>query len=321
MTSDFAKVFRQRLQGLSLLLRRGRPRFVLGCDIGLGDEVMLTAVVREIRARKLAGGIWILARRPEIFAGNPEISLVLPHDAAAIEMLHRIGLPPSFIHYTSYDPINDSDERPASHFVAIMASKLRFAGRIAIEPRLSLAEEESAQADEFRDAIVVQSTCVRSQGTMLNKEWGPTNFQALVAKLNPQRKVVQVGLESDPALEGAIHLQGKLSLRQTAAVLAKSAAFVGLASGLMHLARAVNRRSVIIYGGREEPEKSGYPCNENLLRTPPCSPCWVRNRCDFQRVCLSEITPDDVVQALGRLLARRKDPLEIQQAEIPVLAA
>lgn len=307
------------MRGLSLLLRRGRPRFILGCDIGLGDEIMLTAIVREIRARKLARGIWVLARRPEIFAGHPGISLVLPHDAPTIEMLHRTGLSPSFIHYTAYDPAKDGDERPPSHFVAIMAAKLRLAGTIAIAPEIPLTGGEAAWAEEFRDAIVVQSTCVRSQGTMLNKEWGAENFQAVVSKL--KRKVVQVGLESDPALEGAVPLQGRLNLRQTAAVLARSAAFIGLASGLMHLARAVNRRSVIVYGGREEPEKSGYPCNENLQRTPPCSPCWVRNRCDFQRVCLSEITPDDVVQALERLLARNNDPLEVQTAEIPALSA
>ena len=44
----------------------------------------------------------------------------------------------------------------------------------------------------------------------------------------------------------------------------RSLAFVGQVGFLMHLARAVDCRAVIVYGGRETPAQSGYPCNENL---------------------------------------------------------
>lgn len=304
----------QRLRGLSLLARHGRPDHVLGCDIGVGDEVMLTAVVHALRERNASARVWVLARRPELFEG---IALALPHDGPTIEMLYRSGLPLSFINYTAYDSKTDSDARPPAHFIAIMGQKLGLRGSLAMAPHLILTDEEKLAAEEHRGAIVIQSTCVRGQGTMLNKEWGPQNFQAVVDLLSPRHRVVQIGLDSDPVLAGATHLQGKLTLRQTAAILTNAGAFIGLASGLMHLARSVDCRSVIIYGGREEPEKSGYSCNENLVKTPPCSPCWVRNRCAIDRVCLSDIKPSDVAGALERLLNRSVRPVEIDRTELP----
>ena len=59
-----------------------------------------------------------------------------------------------------------------------------------------------------------------------------------------------------------------------------------LSAGVMHLARAVDCRSVIIYGGREHPSQSGYSANENLYWSGACAPCWLRNDCNYGRICM-----------------------------------
>ena len=111
-------------------------------------------------------------------------------------------------------------------------------------------------------------------------------------------------------------LRGKTSLRQLAAVLHHCRLFVGLVGMPMHMARAVDCPSVIVYGGRERPDQTGYICNENLYRDIPCSPCWLDRRCDFGRVCLDTISAGEVIEAAERMLARPRDGLAVASYEI-----
>ena len=63
--------------------------------------------------------------------------------------------------------------------------------------------------------------------------------------------------------------------------------------------------------------QSGYPCNENLETSPPCSPCWQNNRCDYNRMCLDSITEIDVLDAVQRLEKRLNLPIETEMAILP----
>ena len=100
--------------------------------------------------------------------------------------------------------------------------------------------------------------------------------------------------------------------------LARSELFVNKVSGLMHLARAVDCPAVIVYGGRERPEISGYICNWNIRTSPPCSPCWQRNRCDHNRICMTDIASKTVIEAVtDDLLMHEAAPWLLEQVYIP----
>jgi ADP-heptose:LPS heptosyltransferase len=109
--------------------------------------------------------------------------------------------------------------------------------------------------------------------------------------------MVQLGAASDPPLANVRDLRGRTTIREAAAVLAGSRLFIGMVGFLMHLARAVGTRSVIVYGGREHPSQSGYRVNTNLFTELPCSPCWYWNRCPYDRECMRRITAADVIAA------------------------
>src|SRR5205085_71704 len=141
-------------------------------------------------------------------------------------------------------------------------------------------------------------------------------FQTVVNILKEDFAIVQLGGTSDRVLDGVVDLRGKTSPRQAAAILAASQLFVGLATGLVHIARAVECRSVVIYGGREDPTKSGYSANENVYWNGPCAPCWLRNDCNYGRVCMTEILPDAVIAAALRQLGRYGAPLTVDRAVI-----
>lgn len=85
----------------------------------------------------------------------------------------------------------------------------------------------------------------------------------------------------------------------------------------MHLARAVECPSVIVFGGREAPWQTGYICNSNLYSAVPCAPCWLSNNCDFDRQCMSSISVADVVSAIRQMLEKPRNPLAVETIDIP----
>jgi ADP-heptose:LPS heptosyltransferase len=129
-------------------------------------------------------------------------------------------------------------------------------------------------------------------------------------------QVIQIGSADDPKLEGAIDMRGKTTFRQSAAILANSLTFIGLEGFLMHLARAVDCRSVIIYGGRVKPAQTGYVANKNLYSQVRCAPCWLRNPCDYDHKCMDMITSQQVIAAAAEQIAKYGTLLEIQTANL-----
>lgn len=163
----------------------------------------------------------------------------------------------------------------------------------------------------------IHSSGLAAKFPMHNKEWQTAKFQAIVDSFSSQGiRFVQLGSPGDPLLADTVDLRGKLSLRESAAVLSQSAVFVGLVGGLMHMARAVDCRSVIIYGGREHPWQSGYIANENIAWQGECAPCWRYSQCDFERRCMGEITAAEVEAAVQRQLLRVGTPLPIDRLSI-----
>ena len=155
------------------------------------------------------------------------------------------------------------------------------------------------------------SSGLDAKHAMRNKNWSLAKYQGVVSALRDRYDFVQVGSRNDPPLDGVLDLRGQTSLRETAAVVPRSLAFVGQVGFLMHLARAVDCRAVIVYGGRETPAQSGYRCNENLYSAVHCSPCWRLNTCPYDRMCLERIEVRHVTDALERQVERTGTALEV----------
>lgn len=131
---------------------------------------------------------------------------------------------------------------------------------------LHLTETESAKA---REAVAspsgVDSYIVLCTGTKLAlKDWGAANWHSLADWLldNYPHRLVFVGAEADRALADAImrgrpercvNLCGRLSVRESAAVIAGAALFAGNDSGPMHLAQAVGTPLVAVFSGLYPP--------------------------------------------------------------------
>lgn len=305
---DYAKV----LPGaVAALARHGRPDLVVTAfGAGIGDDILCTAILHELR-RRGHDNVWMLSRWPELFAHNPDAPRVEPARHRYDTFLRGLGAQIAYAFYTSYNPAFDRDEPlPLQHLISIMCQKAGITGEVDLRPYMAVTEAEAARGRVAPRQVAIQSAGLDATHAMHNKNWSLEGYQGVVHALKGRYDFVQVGSRSDPPLEGALDLRGRTSLRETAAVLSQSLAFVGQVGMLMHMARAVDCRSVIVYGGRELPSQSGYVCNENLYSPVACSPCWRLNTCPYDRKCLRMVGVDDVVRALEAQVGRHGTPLE-----------
>ena len=137
-------------------------------------------------------------------------------------------------------------------------------------------------------------------------------MQTVIQELGKSYEIVQLGTDKEPLLNNVTDGRS-LTIKESANLLAHAEFFVGQVGFLMHLARAVETRAVIIYGGREKAWQSGYPCNENVETNLECSPCWQNNRCDYNRKCLSDISSEMVLKAIDKLTKRLGLKLELDR--------
>jgi hypothetical protein len=311
-------VSRPALTSLFGLLNRARlgfPRYFFQGTGGIGDDLLCTTVFHELR-RRGARGIAIAAQHPSLFWNNPDVDAVVSHPRPRLNRWLREGLSFVCLGYANYDAATDRDEPPSEHILAKICRVAGLTGDVQLRPYLFLTDSELRRGRLAENQIVMQSSGRSAAHFMQNKEWSPERFQEVCHELRRDHTIIQIGASEDPLLEGAQDLRGKTSLRESAAILANSQAFVGLVGFLMHLARAVDCRSVIVYGGRERPSQTGYISNLNVVGDTPCSPCWQRNRCDFAHECMNMISSATVLTAVQAQLQRRGEPLEIEAATL-----
>jgi ADP-heptose:LPS heptosyltransferase len=101
-------------------------------------------------------------------------------------------------------------------------------------------------------------------------------------------------------------LLGKLSLRETAEVMASAGAVVGNDSGLTHIAGALGAPTVIIFGPTPSSTLGRFPPNVVTMRAGlECEPCWFGDRfgaCGKRIDCLRGVDVRDVARVLRGLM-------------------
>jgi hypothetical protein len=297
------------------------PSVVLSCGLALGDDLLYTAVLRELRKRGISS--LMISDHPEIFKGNDDATYVIGDSLYDLNLkitrFQRFAKVwrRSFrsLEYAPMDSI-DHSAPPSRHIIAELCAGTGIGGSVSVRPYLLLSGTEKELGAWASGRIVIQSSGLAARFPMRNKEWYPERFQMVVDSLRGEFEFVQLGSERDPLLAHVRDLRGATSIRESAAILYHAQLYIGSVGFLMHLARAVDCPSVIIFGGREAPWQSGYTCNVNLYTPVPCAPCWRWNTCEFDRKCMREITADDVVRGVRTILSRPRGALEIEIARI-----
>jgi ADP-heptose:LPS heptosyltransferase len=119
---------------------------------------------------------------------------------------------------------------------------------------------------------------------------------------------------SEYAAEGwtgaKVNLCGRLTPRETAALLESAEVFLGPDSGPMHLAASVGVPCVIAFSAHGLPGV-WYPVgprHQIVYHQPECFGCGLETCIVMEKKCLRTITVDEMEQATGRVLGR---PVEV----------
>ncbi|NGZ06417.1 MAG: lipopolysaccharide heptosyltransferase II [Magnetococcales bacterium] len=142
------------------------------------------------------------------------------------------------------------------------------------------------------------------------KQWPVRHFATLATgRINSGWRVVVLGSAKEQELGQAIlsdlppaqalNLAGRIPLEQAVDVLALADAVVTNDSGLMHVAAALNRPGVALFGSSDP--RHTPPLGSSLRVVSlnlPCAPCFARRCPEGHTRCLEQITPEQVNQWL-----------------------
>jgi ADP-heptose:LPS heptosyltransferase len=143
-------------------------------------------------------------------------------------------------------------------------------------------------------------------GEMAAKRW--PYFPELAARLED---VAIVGTRDDlPDRSFPEHCRSfvdRLSLRETAELIASAGLLVGNDCGLAHVAAAVGVPTLMIFGPTDDRVLGGFPPHVRILRRGlSCEPCWLRHRlgdCVGRVDCLAAIDVQTVEAVARTMLA------------------
>jgi ADP-heptose:LPS heptosyltransferase len=267
----------------------------------LGDVLMCTPVLRELKRRNPNCHIRFYTQFGALVNGLTYIDEVLPYDQKTAGAL-----------YISYE----ESVPPEVHLSRIMGDSV---GLNIIDTRPDcIARGDLVEGYRQLLAHLPRPHIVflrRSSAWTPNKNWPDPNWVALIASLASNATVIEIGQEETAA--GAINngnyvdMRSKTSLEELAALVAACDLYTGPVSGPMHIAVAVGTPCVTICGGYESPRGLEHltslksTTNVILSSDLPCSPCWLREPCPIGLKCLTSITPAQVQRAIASVLSTR----------------
>jgi heptosyltransferase I len=107
---------------------------------------------------------------------------------------------------------------------------------------------------------------------------------------------------------GAINFAGETTLSELAALISRAAICITNDSGPMHLAVALNRPVVSVFGPTDPVWAGPYGRADAVLRAGvPCSPCYLRRlrECPNNHVCMADVSAAAVIERLDGILANQ----------------
>jgi len=276
-----------RLEVFLAFLNQLRAPLTVVDRLGAPGDALLTAIViRNLKQSFPKLKVNCITPHPELLKLDPAID--------------NLNSPENFFSFDSsyWDLVRRKDSS-----TNVVTHSLRKVGIVTCEykARFYLSEQESqwgkAQTKGLRRPLFTLNAASKEPV----KTWPVENWRKLLPDLLAMGDMVQLGDDGEPNLPGTHRMAGRLTIRESAAILAHADLHLGPDSLLMHVANGLDVPSVILMGGSRPATCLGYTENENLTATPPCSPCWIHQgheNCEYEVKCLHEISQERVLDSI-----------------------
>ncbi|MFC1709485.1 methyltransferase domain-containing protein [Candidatus Omnitrophota bacterium] len=159
------------------------------------------------------------------------------------------------------------------------------------------------------------------------KCWRKDGWKEVIKYLNSKGyKVIQLGAKFEDSIEGAINMLGRTSINECAALISRAKFHLDTEGGLVHVARAVRTRSIVLFGPTPV-SFFGYDCNVNISSDIECKGCWWRidtwwrecpEKYPLPPKCMQAITDSMVIKGVEKLEGMKeltKIPENVEQID------
>jgi heptosyltransferase II len=265
--------------------------------------------------------------------GGFELGVLFPNSFRSAWVMRRAGIPARWGYGTSGRAwlltrrSVRAGRRRGQHHVDYFRDLVRGLGVPCGDepPRL----EPSAQSLERADALLT-GRGVGQGATLIGfapgaaygeaKQWMPERVAEVAARLvrercvtclivgaphdRPTARAIESSLraKAPDAAARVIDLVGRTNLGTLTGIAARCRVFVSNDSGAMHLAAAVNRPVVAIFGPTDERVTGPVGPHDVISARVFCRPCLLRD-CPIDHRCMKRVTSDQVFAAISRHLA------------------
>lgn len=274
---------------------------ILSTHDHLGDSLILTAVIRDLKLSHPRININIDTRYREVFNGSPYICRDLKH-GKKIKVVYRYSQRSGHVNCIEGFISNLEDQT---------GLKIK-----RTEPKVDvhLSDEELKNISPGRIALINAGNQICST----IKNWGHDNYQRLVNDLVIRGfQVVQIGgkesRDNHQPLQNCENLIGQTSIRDLIILVMNSQLIVTPPSALSHLA-TINKdcRVVNIIGGRESEYLTKYKNSIQMVNKPHCAVCMkfssdpkgfkpCINLHQGIPLCMAKIGPQDIMHEIDAI--------------------
>lgn len=261
--------------------------------MGMGDEIM-AAGRAEALFEASGAPVAIVDREGRvrehfIWQGNPAIDAASPQ---------RIADGPhcrAYVRWKNGRAVFRHDHRPR-------------AGRIYLTPR----EREFADRADLPATFAVIEPHVMPPSSP-NKRWPFERWAAVAEELAPHIACLQLGPDDGREALPRVRRLVTPHARLAAAVIERAALAMTSEGGTHHLAAALGRPAVVIFGAFTPPLVTGYPWHANLAVETAEGYCGTyQRRCEHCVAAMRTITAERVAGAARGMLAERNGFVEME---------
>ncbi len=184
-------------------------------------------------------------------------------------------------------------------------------GKINAKVSLVLSNKKDAKGLEIAKEYGIKTKFIDT--SFFETRRGYDIYIAELIKKENGFNVVLVGSKEDLEMDKSIYpkevldLRGKITLRETIAVISQGLATVSNDSAIAHISRAVDIKVLMIYGSTH-PYFGFAPLKDEgdyIFKNLPCQPCSLhgQNSCKYKTFeCLTSIFPKEVYDKLKNLI-------------------